>query len=235
VSHWVQFINAFNETAEQTVGPHFQVFADTCTTLIGQLGKLWDLLECGAMKSGVSRRFFEKLQSDATGLKKEALFLSRMSRDVRAKNFNPADFDHGIGVLARGIGRVFVRAEPRCTMATGEVMYSRTCLNASCNDLVRISRAIASFEALAARVRSTIARTSVILDGLFTQLGVPLGIKLHFDEEEEQVEIARMPRARYDRPNSEQRESAPETGTPEKELPDTEPTSETDESGDLDD
>jgi hypothetical protein len=188
VGHWVEFVNSLNNTTEQNTTPHFQIFANTCTLLISQLDRLEDLLESGCLKSGVSRLFFERIQADAADLRKDANAFFRMSTGLRAEQFVPSEFDRRIGSLANAIGKVYVRAVPRCTMSTGEVMYSRTCLNATCNDLMRISHAIATFEGLASNVRRGIARTSQMLDRLFDELGVPLGIKLEFDEEEDQAE-----------------------------------------------
>jgi hypothetical protein len=185
IAEWIDLITTFNSVVGQGLTPHFLLFVDLFTTLTAQMRQVADLLESGTRRSTVSRAFFEQLQADAVGLRREANVAWRMSRAARKRGFDEQAFGRRILTLGKGVEQVFRRAIPRCTMATGEVMRTRTCLNATCNELVRIAEGVRVFEELAAEVRVEMARASQVLDRLLDVLGVPLGIKLEFDEEED--------------------------------------------------
>jgi hypothetical protein len=188
INEWIDLITTFNSVVGHGLTPHFQMFVDLFTTLTGQMQRVADLLESGALRSTVSCAFFEQLQADAARLRRDANVALHMSMAARKLGFDEKAFGRRILALGEGVGRVFKNAIPRCTMATGEVMRTRVSLNATCNELVRIGESVCLFDELETDVRTGMASVSQALDQLLDVLRVPLGIKLEFDKEETQAE-----------------------------------------------
>jgi hypothetical protein len=163
------------------------------TSFSTNLRVVCQLLSVGTIKSRVSRDFCEKVQADANALKLVAMSAFRMTNLIRKEKFDTAEFTAKIDALTRGVARIFQRAVPQCTMATGEVMRIRMDLNVICNDLISMGSGIDAFDELASQVRSDLAKASELLDGLFDALDVPLGIRLQFDQQEDEAPIEMVP------------------------------------------
>jgi hypothetical protein len=180
LSEWVDFVARFNSVADQGTSPHFHLFVDLFATLVAQLDDVKDMARVGTIRSAAPPEAIEQLQTDATALRREAAAASR----IVTPTFDPAAFGERVLALGQSVARVFRTAAPWCTMATGEVMRTRVAVNATCNELVRIGEGMAAFSRLALAVAAHIAQASGALDQLLDYLGVPLGIKLEFPEED---------------------------------------------------
>jgi hypothetical protein len=142
------------------------------------LKEVAELLEGGTLRSQVTRGFFDKIQAEARALKKEA------NRFKRKGDFDEKVFGGRIVALGGKIEKIFERAVPRCSMSTSELMRLRTDLTATSKAIVCMGKGVALFYDLASQVRDHIARSSQLMDELLYILGLPLGIRLDFDEQE---------------------------------------------------
>jgi hypothetical protein len=184
VAEWETFVSGFHAFVGQGVALQLQFLTSLLTSLISQIDEIWGFMRVGSFQSLVPASFVQGLRAEAIGLRKEANQVQRMAVDVRKEFFKEEDFRKRVFDLANGVARIFQRSIPKVVMMTGELMQIRTSLNATCDDLLRVSRATVLFESDVAEARMCIERTSNEFNQVCRALELPLEIRLQRLEDE---------------------------------------------------
>jgi hypothetical protein len=171
VSERVDFVSGFNSLASQGLSPHHDHFTSLFTSLLEHVDEIQGLFDSRTFRTLASPYSFSRIKAEVASLERLPV--------------TDATFPSRVGALAIDVAEVFRRSVATWSMSTGKVMHLRASLNALCTELVRVATGIALFPELVALTRLGIAQTTRQLDMLLESLGMPLGVRLHFDELQE--------------------------------------------------